>query len=158
MNRQKTCCFTGHRAIASADVAQIKSRLDETLAELVQQGVIYFGSGGATGFDTLAALAVLKLRERNPAVKLIMVLPCRDQDAKWSDGDRETYKRILTAADKIVYTSERYYDGCMAKRNLHLAENSAVCVAYHTHGRSGTAQTVRYARERGLRIINLAEN
>jgi hypothetical protein len=45
----------------------------------------------------------------------------------------------------------------MAKRNLHLVESSGVCVAYMKHGRSGTAQTVRLARERGLTVVNLAE-
>ncbi|MDR0905250.1 MAG: SLOG family protein [Oscillospiraceae bacterium] len=137
---------------------ELTRRLEETITGLIRRGVVCFGSGGAIGFDTLAAQAVLKQRETNPAVKLIMVLPCREQDAKWSASDKREYKRLLDSADKVVCLAEHYYDGCMAKRNLHLVENSGVCVAYMKHGRSGTAQTVRLARERGLTVVNLAEN
>lgn len=158
MDRERVCCFTGHRVISKADLQQLERRLDEIIAELIGQGIVFFGSGMARGFDTLAAQAVLKARRENAAIKLIAVLPCNDQDSRWSEKDKQTYGELLDAADKIVYVSNKpYFDGCMAARNLHLAENSSVCVAYMTHGRSGTAQTVRLARERSLSIINLAE-
>lgn len=158
MDRQKVCCFTGHRAIASADLTQLTKRLDKTIVELIQKGVVFFGTGGACGFDVLAAKAVLRQKEKNKAVKLIMVLPCRDQDARWNDEEKREYRWVLDAADKVVCLSERYYDGCMAQRNLHLVEHSGVCVAYMKHGRSGTSQTVRLAHERGLTVINLAKD
>lgn len=159
MNREKVCCFTGHRIIAKADLPHIKQRLDETIAELIGQGIVFFGSGMARGYDTLAAQAVLNAREKNTAVKLIAVLPCSDQDSRWSESDKQEYRRLLNAADKITYVSDKpYFDGCMKERNQRLVEESCVCVAYMTHGRSGTAQTVRMANERGLRVINLAKN
>ena len=67
------------------------------------------------------------------------------------------HRRLLEAADKVVCLAERYYDGAMAARNLHLVRHSGICVAYMTHRRSGTGMTVRLARERGLTVINLAE-
>ena len=156
--RERTACFTGHRQINEKDLPRLTQRLDETIAELIRQGVIYFGNGGCYGFDYIAALAVLKARKQNQDVKLIMVLPCFDQDERWSNADKQVFKHILEQADKIKYVSEKpYFDGCMAKRNLHLVENSGVCVAYMKHGRSGSSQTVRLARERGLTVINLAE-
>jgi len=156
--RERTACFTGHRQIDEKDLPRLTQRLDETIAELIRQGVIYFGNGGCYGFDHIAALAVLKARKLNPDVKLIMVLPCNNQDERWKEPDRQAFKHILEQTDKIKYVSEQpYFDGCMAKRNLHLVENSGVCVAYMKHGRSGSSQTVRLARERGLTVINLAE-
>jgi len=56
--KNETCCFTGHRNISIMDIA-IKKRLCEELEKLIENGVIYFGSGGALGFDTLATLMVL---------------------------------------------------------------------------------------------------
>jgi len=90
--------------------------------------VRYFGAGGARGFDTIAAQAVLTLREEYPDIRLILVLPCKTQAGDWSEGDKITYRRILSQADKVVYTSERYERGCMQKRNRHLVDNSAVCL------------------------------
>ena len=157
--RKKTACFTGHRNIAEKDLPRLMQKLEETIAGLIQQGVVYFANGGAYGFDHLAAFAVLTARKSNPAVKLTMVLPCYDQDERWSKADRQALRHLLENADKVKYVSEQpYFEGCMEKRNLSLVENSAVCMAYMKHGRSGTSQTVRLARENGLTVINLAEN
>jgi uncharacterized phage-like protein YoqJ len=156
--KMETAAFTGHRVIATADVPTLRQRLEDTVAELAERGITRFLSGGALGFDTLAALAVLKRREADPRIKRIIVQPCRDQAAKWRDNDKQAYQEIIEAADEVICLSEEYYDGCMKARNEWLAEHSAVCVAYLTRRRSGVAQTVRFAAERGLEIINLANS
>lgn len=158
MDKQRVCCFTGHRGIVEGEKSILVTRLDDIIKKLIDQGIVFFGSGMAVGFDMLAAQAVLKARKCNPAVKLIAVLPCSNQDERWNADDKKTYRKLLDAADKIVHvTNKPYSDGCMAARNKHLVSHSGVCVAYMRHGRSGTAQTVRMAREHGLKIINLAD-
>jgi uncharacterized phage-like protein YoqJ len=74
---------------------------------------------------------------------------------RWSAAQKADYRELLAGADKVTYVSERYYDGCMQKRNRRLAEYSGVCVAYLTRDAGGTAYTVRRARESGARVINL---
>ena len=69
--KEKTCCFTGHREIAPSEFAKIKGRIREKIEALIEQGVIYYGAGGARGFDTLAAEAVLELKGKYPQIKLI---------------------------------------------------------------------------------------
>lgn len=155
--REKTCCFTGHRAIPEAQFHRIEKKLEKTLVKLIEQGVIYYGAGGALGFDTMAAKTVLKLRVRFPQIKLILVLPCKSQADRWSEADKITYQEIMAQADKVVYTSEHYFGGCMHKRNRHLVDASSVCVCYLTEEKGGTAYTVGYAKENGLRVINIAE-
>ncbi|GHU35754.1 hypothetical protein FACS1894105_04970 [Clostridia bacterium] len=108
------------------------------------------------GFDTLAAQAVLRQREKTPHIKLIIVQPCRDQSAKWRERDIVTYRGILEQADEVVCLAESYYDGCMQARNRYIIDNSGVCVAYCRHERSGTGYTVRYAKQSGVEVINLA--
>ena len=127
------------------------------MIEAIEQGYRYFGCGGALGFDTLAAQTVLRLQEIYPEISLILVLPCRDQTRGWKQADVAEYDRIMKAADKVTYTSEQYYSGCMHKRNRHLVDNSSLCICYLTEQSGGTAYTVNYARSQGLKIINVAE-
>lgn len=79
LEREKTCCFTGHRCIPNESLDSLKRQLKREIEKLIQQGVIYFGAGGALGFDTLAAEAVLELKQQYPFIKLILVLPCPDR-------------------------------------------------------------------------------
>nr|WP_325232724.1 SLOG family protein [uncultured Oscillibacter sp.] len=154
--RKQTCCFTGHRTIPPGKRRELARRLEETVLRLYRRGVRYFGAGGALGFDTLAAQAVLSLREECPGIRLILVLPCPSQTKGWKPEDAAEYERIKSRADKVVYTSQEYTQGCMYKRNRHLVDHSGVCVCYLTKDSGGTAYTVRYARTHGLEIINLA--
>ena len=77
----KSVCFTGHRTIAE-DKETLSARLYALLERLVtEQKVTDFYTGGAVGWDALAALTVLKLRESYPEVKLHLVLPCPFEDS-----------------------------------------------------------------------------
>lgn len=154
--RDKTCCFTGHRQLPARELDHIAATLEETISTLIARGIRYFGTGGALGFDTLAAQTVLKLRRQHPHIRLILVLPCHEQAKKWQANDVAEYERIRTQADKVVYTSQEYSDGCMHKRNRHLVDNSSVCVCYLAKDGGGTDYTVGYARLKGLEVINLA--
>ena len=138
-------------------VGEVKRRLAETIDYLISKGVIYYGSGGALGFDSLAAEAVIEARRKNPKVKLILVLPCHDQDKKWLPEDRARYSFLKSQANKIVYTSDVYSPGCMHKRNRHLVDNSKFCIALLERMSGGTYYTFNYAQEQGLEIYNLAE-
>lgn len=151
--KSKTCCFTGHRDIPAQKIPAIEKRLEEEAEALIHQGVLYFGTGGARGFDTLAAQVVLRLKARYPHIRLILVLPCREHTRGWTKNDIHAYEHIFAHADKIVYVSQKYVSGCMQKRNRHLVDYSAYCVYYQTAGAGGTAYTVRYAASRGVRLI-----
>ena len=151
--KSQACCFTVHRKIPANKVAGIEKRLDEEIVNLIRQGVCDFYAGGALGFDTMAALAVLKLKSEFPNIKLILVLPCRDQTKGWREESVKVYNQILRQADEVVYTSQRYHQGCMQRRNRYLVEHSGVCLCYLTKMTGGTAYTVRYAQEKGLRIL-----
>lgn len=130
--------------------------MNHAIEEAIQSGYLYFGTGGALGFDTLAAKAVLKLKHKYPQIKLILVLPCKSQTRGWPQADIDEYERIKQQADKVVYTSEEYFNGCMQKRNRHLVDGSSLCIAYLTKETGGTAYTVKYAKKNGVIVVNLA--
>ena len=155
--KNRTVCFTGHRKIPQEHFGVLAQQLKAILVQLIDEGYVYFGAGGALGFDTLAAQTVLKLKTEYPEVKLILVLPCLSQTRGWSARDIEIYEDIKSNADKVVYTSQEYTRGCMHKRNRHLVDNSSVCVCYLTESTGGTAYTIDYAKKNSLTVINLGE-
>ena len=155
--KEKTVCFTGHRTIPLLKKWKIEKKLKEALEALIEEGYCYFGAGGALGFDTIAAQMVLNLKKKHPEIKLILVLPCKNQTRGWEEKDVSVYESIIEQADKVVYTQEHYDRGCMFKRNRHLVDNSSVCVAYLTEEKGGTAYTVNYANQKGVKVINIAE-
>ncbi|MCM1365203.1 MAG: SLOG family protein [Faecalibacterium sp.] len=154
--KNQTACFTGHRYIPQSKIKSVQIKLINVLEELIAKGYRYFGAGGALGFDTLAAQTVLDLMGKHPQIKLILVLPCISQADRWNINDKQMYESIKKRADKIVYTSKEYTNGCMHKRNQHLIDNSSVCICYLTKAVGGTAYTVNYAEMNGLNVINTA--
>ena len=155
--REKTVCFTGHRTIPLLKNRKVEKKLSEVLESLIEEGYCFFGAGGALGFDTMAAQTILSLRKKHNEIKLILVLPCKNQTRGWTDKDISIYENIMEQADKVVYTQEHYDRGCMFKRNRHLVDNSSICIAYLTEETGGTAYTVKYANQKGVRVINIAE-
>ena len=151
----KGCCFTGHRRISPQTASALSVQLDGLLVQLLSEGIREYYCGGALGFDTLAEEAVLRLREREPSVRLHLILPCTDQDARWSPSDRRRYAELLELADDVEYAADSYSEGCFFERNRRLVDYSTVCCAYLTHSGGGTDYTVRYARQREKRLILL---
>lgn len=156
--KSKSCCFTGHREIASGTENYLFGRIKDGILYLYEHGIKFFLTGGAIGFDTLAAQAVLDYKKRYEDIRLIVVTPCQDQAKKWRREDVEMYEYIKKCADDVICLSEHYYGGCMQKRNRYLVDHSCVCICYLTKEDGGTAYTVKYAKSRGLKTFNLARN
>lgn len=156
MNRNRTVCFTGHRNIKSATA--IERQLVEIVKGLVAQGYIHFLAGGARGFDTLAAQTIVKQKAVYSQINLRLVLPFPSPyeiEKGWTEDDIESYHTILGAADDVVYIGPQYKRGLYYKRDRYLVDNAAVCVAYQLRKTGGTAYTVNYAKEQGVKLIML---
>ena len=158
----KSVCFTGHR-ILSEPSKQLFDRLYPVLEQLVtEQGITDFYAGGAVGFDTVAAKCVLRLRDALKGkykVQLHLVLPCsnEEQTRSWTSEQKYEFRVILQRADSVEYTAQKHDEKCMGRRNARLVEHAtAACVCYYdVNHKSGTAQTVNLAKQKGLKIINL---
>jgi len=158
----KVCAFTGHRpnklpwgyGETDSRCVALKAVLAEQIAAQAEAGVTQFLSGMAEAVDTWAALSVLDLREKNPAIKLHCILPCTTQAESWSASSQELYRSILERADSIVYVSRNYYKDCMLDRNRFMVEHASTLLAvYNGERRGGTAATMRYAQKTGREII-----
>lgn len=158
------CCFTGHRPGAlpgegSGGMALLKLLLVRTVQEAAAAGVTTFLCGGAEGFDTLAAEAVIALRADYPGLKLVLALPSRNFLAGRSHMERMRGENILRQADETVYASEADNSAiAMKTRNRYLVDHADCCVSYLKKTRGGTLYTANYALTVGIPVKNLAND
>ena len=156
------CCFTGHRPKALPDeksggMALLKLLLARTVQEAAAAGVTTFLCGGAEGFDTLAAEAVIAVRTDYPGLRLVLALPSRNFLAGRSFRERLRAENILHEADEAVYASEADNSAvAMKTRNRYLVDHADCCVCYLTKTRGGTLYTANYALTAGIPVKNLA--
>jgi uncharacterized phage-like protein YoqJ len=155
--RAHTCCFTGHRVFARSHADQIRPMLERAVRTLIAGGYYRFVAGGALGFDTVAAETILSLRDEFQSLRLVVVAPFLGQAKGWREADRFRYERICSAADDLQILGAGYHRGCMRVRNQAMVDMSSFCLAYLNHRPSGTAQTVDYAFQNGLPVVNIAD-
>ncbi|MBE6537549.1 MAG: DUF1273 domain-containing protein [Ruminococcaceae bacterium] len=151
----KKCSFTGHRIIPEKHKEKLEALVFRAIEYAYSNECREFYTGGALGFDTMAAKAILKFRMKHSDVRLVIAVPCKDQAGKWSYSDRDMYDYILSSADEIIFCSEEYTKDCMKKRNEYLAGVCDMLIAYVGRSSSGAAQTVRMAKSFGKEVYNL---
>ena len=156
VDKSKVACFSGHRRLPQ-DCEELRAKLKKEIIGLIERGVVFFGAGGALGFDMLAEEMVLELKREYPHIRLVLVLPCppEQQTLKWRADQRQRYYEIRERADKVKVLSPQYTNDCMLVRNRHLVDGSAYLICYLREQRGGTAYTVDYAEQKGLQIIRL---
>ena len=153
-----TVCFTGHRHLNNVDKEELSKRIMKEIERLYDMGARTFIAGGALGFDMLCETCVIAFRRLKGDVKLILALPCREQDKNWSEVEKLCLYNIKVMADKVIYVSESYSSDCMFKRNRYMVDNSDVLICFKD-GRlkGGTYYTMKYALDNNKKIINLYE-
>ncbi len=150
-------CLTGHRNIPTEHALRLPALLEKEIYALIDRGAVEFRAGGAMGYDMVATLKLIEIKEQRPHIKIRLCLPCRDQTRGWSEAACRAYRYILDRADEVSYTTEFYTSGCMLARDRELVEGSDVCLAYCTQNRGGSFYTCSYALKKGLELINLAD-
>lgn len=156
VDKFKVACFSGHRKLPE-DCTELRVNLKNAIISLIEQGVVFFGSGGAVGFDQIAATMVLKQKEDYPNIRLVMILPCppEQQSLKWNDEQKKRYYEILNRADKVRILSPQYTNSCMLDRKRHMVDNSAYLICYLRKQHGGTFYTVSYAERNGVKILRI---
>ena len=157
VRKENAVCFTGHREIGEP-ISDVELRLTKTVERLIEQGYVFFWAGGARGFDTIASEVVLKLKSIYPQIHLFLALPFDEQythEKNWTQAEISQYHRIKETASNVVILCDEFRPGAYHQRNRYLVDNSSVCIAYLNRDKSGTGYTVRYAKKRGLQVVNL---
>ena len=152
----KICCFSGSRDLSGLNIQELTQSLNNILEDLIENGGFTdFRTGGARGFDTLAALCVLKMKRKYPHIKLHLLLPCKTQDKYFSHLEKGLYQYTINGADSVTYVQEHYSREAMFARNRALVDGSDLCIACLERLEGGTYQTVNYARKQKVTTINI---
>ena len=156
LNKSQSVAFTGHRNIEGNKRLELRVAVDNALIELHQSGYRNFINGMAMGFDLLAASAVIALKRRFSDVKLIAVVPYRNQSEKFSEYEQKRYQYALQNADEVIVLREKYSNGCLLRRNDYMLAHASGLIAYYDgKPKGGTFYTIRKASESSMPIINL---
>ena len=160
MERETTCCFTGHRPDKlpwhddewDPRCLELKERLSAALEEAYDMGMRHFICGMARGADFYFCEAALALRERRPGVTVEAALPCEEQAARWKERDRNRYFRLVAQCDYETMVQHHYDRGCMLRRDRYMVDRSAMIIAVYGGVLGGTMYTLSYAMKKGLEL------
>ncbi len=153
---KKTCAFTGHRDIPRELYEKFSEGIRREIFSLYQKGVRHFITGGAIGFDMIAAVTVLNLKTSLPDITLHLAIPCPNHFSKWNASDKALFSAIRARADSETVVSPAYDRGCMYKRNRYMVDNSAFLISYCVKKSGGTHYTEEYAKKKGVTVVRFS--
>ena len=157
---QNTCCLTGHRPKnlpwgydeSKQNCIAFKNDLYKIFNGAIKYGLNTFLVGMAEGFDMISAEILIDIRKNFKHIKIIAVIPCKNQEIKWSEKQQQRYISILKQCDNKIILSDTYTKDCMNNRNKFMINHSSVVIACFSGKPSGTKNTLNLAKENGLKI------
>lgn len=161
MNREQTCCFTGHRPMKlpwgdneeDLRCLALKKRLNEELMAAYKQGMRHFICGMALGSDLYFCEAVLRLRSSYADIRMEAALPCEEQAVHWKERDRRRYFSLIEQCDYETMVQRSYDKQCMQRRDRYMVDRSAMVIAVYGGQLGGTMYTLAYAMKKGLNTV-----
>ncbi|MES9681640.1 SLOG family protein [Gottfriedia acidiceleris] len=111
-------------------------------------------SGMALGADTIFALVALKLKRQGYDVKLEAAIPCTAHASQWPQQSQDQWKNIVEQSDVVTYVSKLLYKPyLMQKRNEYMVNQCHELLAIFDGSAGGTANCVKYAEQKGKKIV-----
>ncbi len=157
--REHRCCFTGHRpGKISLKEREMKRLLETAIDAAIAHGYVTFISGMAQGTDIYAAEIILEKRRTNNDLHLICALPHPDFESRRSLYEKLRFERIIRKADFVKEVNDHYFTGCYQVRNKWMVDHSSLVIAVFNGQKGGTKNTIDYAVQKGIRIINVLEH
>ncbi len=148
---------TGHRPkkLAPREIAyskHVRERLTHlATAYLKREKPSEVISGMAPGWDTAVAIASLDLK-----IPLIVAVPFKGQESRWSEYDKGMYDLILRLAANVFIVSPGGYEPQkMQLRNIWMTDRCHKLVALWDGSNGGTRNCIAYAEEKGVPFDNL---
>jgi len=158
--REKTVCFSGHRPAKlpfkgdtnAPETKILISMIYKEIQNSIDEGYDTFITGVAKGVDLWAGSLVADIKSTSPEIKLISAVPYKSYGVKWKGTDKWNLSYVMQKSDKIYYVCDEYSKICMKKRNEYMVDNSSKLIAVINDYKSGTGQTIRYAKKNNLKI------
>ena len=154
--RLHRCCFTGHRP-DKMDIGEkeVKPLLEKAIDNAIAEGYVTFITGMAMGTDIWAAEIVLERKNRNKDIHLIGALPHPGFESRRSLTEKMRFNKIIKNVDFIKEINDHYFTGCYQVRNEWMVNHSNLVIAVFNGQKSGTKNTVDYAKRKGVEVVNV---
>lgn len=121
-----------------------------TILKEYQDQISIVGSGMALGWDMAIADACLTLD-----IPFVACIPFAGQSCQWPLKTQQYYDNLLKFAYQEVHVCDPgYAPWKMQRRNEYMVDNSAKQFALWNKTSGGTANCVRYAKSKGVEVIN----
>lgn len=134
----------------------MKAELESEILRAISDGINVFISGMARGVDIWAAEIVFRLRGEGQPIKLICANPYDGFERAWPAGWQQSYINIIGQADLIRFICPRYSRECFQIRNEWMVNHSTRVIAVFNGAKSGTKNTIDYAKRIGIPISVIA--
>lgn len=175
-------CFIGHRTIEDAE--QIRQRVIDTVATLIEKGADTFLFGSRSDFDMICWEVVTNFQVNYPNVKRISYTAPHETSFT-SKEERERFEQLAQRITKSevhcadyeeVVASNNANKNAYIMRNQEMIDAADICVFYYNErylpplkkptnsfipsrqSQSGTAIAYTYAKQKKKEIINVYNN
>lgn len=163
MDKERTCCVTGHRPekLPWGDreddlrCIDLKDRLRQEVERAYAEGFRYFLCGMARGVDLYFAEIVLELSQHAPDVSLEAVVPCPEQTKSWPAGEQERHAGLINRCSIETIVQQHYSPDCMHRRDRYMVDRVSRLLAVYDGQPGGTRYTIHYALKQGVDVVIL---
>jgi len=170
LKKEQTLCFTGHRPDKLPEgklLAALLQTLYYYIDSALNRGYLYFLDGMADGIDYFAAEYLCRKREAYPNIKIIGIQPCRNYEAFFKERrySIQHLKFMQEQLDAVICLEGEYFrqngrknDMLFISRNHFLVDHASAVIAVCSLERSGSKQTVSYAKQKKLAVCRIEAN
>lgn len=156
LNKTTRCSFTGHRPEKlNMTEEAAKVLLCNAIENAISRGFTTFITGMAKGVDIWAGEIVLEFKKHNPSIRLIAALPYPTFNRGRTKEEKERYQKVLSSSDFVHISYSCYSPLSYQTRNMWMVDHSDLVIALFTGEPGGTRNTLKYAEQQGIEIINL---
>ena len=143
--------FIGHRTLYN--IRSVEDRIERLARELLlQKEYVEFYVGRNGDFDLVVASSIKRAQTvfGNHNSTLILVLPYPAKDQAYYEA---FYDEVCLPIDR-----KTHFKAAITKRNEWLIDHSDLLIAYVQTESGGAYQTMKYAQQKGIEIINIARD
>ena len=144
MDKNKTCCFFGHREVTH----NIREKLKATIEKLItEDNVTEFYVGHQGQFDSMAYSVLKELKVNYPQIRYTVVLAYMPDE-----HIKEFYGEDTIFPDGLETVPKRF---AISKRNDWMIRQSGFAVCYVHKVTGGAAKFREKAEKKGLKTIDV---
>ena len=143
-NKEKTCCFFGHREVTHNIRPKLTAIIEKLIAE---EGVTEFYVGNQGQFDSMVYSVLKELKAKYPQIRYTVVLAYMPDE-----HIKELYGEDTLYPDGLETVPKRF---AISKRNDWMIQQSGIAVCYVYKITGGAAKFREKCVKKGLRVTQI---